>query len=384
MYTNADRWRSYARFNAKRSLDDRQDTSTADSNVSHSDQHTDDESEPEQVFSLPRNVQPMGYIDTSKMDMASMDTPLDDRNPGYRMMKSMGWTVGEGLGAQRTGIKDPLALPKEQSMLGIGKQAEMEETHAQSTSQRKLMQSEKLLVETDEARMAREALLEQQRERQENVQEARKAFFCELCQKGYKKVGEYETHLSSYDHNHKKRFKEMRDTARKAGGGKAGSDRDKQREKERKREEKELKKMLGNACVKAHGTPVSSVKSSATEDGDGNTVERERPNEATLDPTKSNLPEKEDGAWVQEGKESAPNETLVPAKPSGGWSTDPAPPMHAPQTHHQRSGGWSTESAPLPTPLLPPKSTLSFGMQKTHNGPKGPSNTSIKFGFKKR
>lgn len=32
----------------------------------------------------------------------------------------------------------------------------------------------------------------------------RKTFFCELCSKQYKLATEYEAHLSSYDHNHKK------------------------------------------------------------------------------------------------------------------------------------------------------------------------------------
>ena len=32
---------------------------------------------------------------------------------------------------------------------------------------------------------------------------ARSAFFCELCQKGYSRMNEYEAHQSSYDHTHK-------------------------------------------------------------------------------------------------------------------------------------------------------------------------------------
>ena len=30
------------------------------------------------------------------------------------------------------------------------------------------------------------------------------AFYCTLCDKQYTKISEYETHLSSYDHNHRK------------------------------------------------------------------------------------------------------------------------------------------------------------------------------------
>ncbi|KAI9770012.1 MAG: hypothetical protein M1840_003723 [Geoglossum simile] len=38
----------------------------------------------------------------------------------------------------------------------------------------------------------------------ESAREARKSFFCELCQKGYSRMNEFEAHESSYDHQHKK------------------------------------------------------------------------------------------------------------------------------------------------------------------------------------
>ncbi|CAK7203807.1 hypothetical protein SEUCBS139899_006555 [Sporothrix eucalyptigena] len=43
-----------------------------------------------------------------------------------------------------------------------------------------------------------------------SAREARRAFFCELCQKGYTRMNEYESHLSSYDHAHKQRMKDMK------------------------------------------------------------------------------------------------------------------------------------------------------------------------------
>ncbi|ERS98446.1 c2h2 finger domain containing protein [Sporothrix schenckii 1099-18] len=43
-----------------------------------------------------------------------------------------------------------------------------------------------------------------------SAREARRAFFCELCQKGYTRMNEYEAHLSSYDHAHKQRLKDMK------------------------------------------------------------------------------------------------------------------------------------------------------------------------------
>ncbi|KAK5128462.1 hypothetical protein LTR85_003130 [Meristemomyces frigidus] len=44
----------------------------------------------------------------------------------------------------------------------------------------------------------------------ESAREARKSFFCELCQKGYARMNDYEAHEGSYDHQHRKRLKEMK------------------------------------------------------------------------------------------------------------------------------------------------------------------------------
>jgi len=43
----------------------------------------------------------------------------------------------------------------------------------------------------------------------ESAREARKSFFCDLCQKGYSRINELETHESSYDHTHRKRRKDL-------------------------------------------------------------------------------------------------------------------------------------------------------------------------------
>ncbi|KAL9109800.1 MAG: hypothetical protein Q9187_008125 [Circinaria calcarea] len=48
----------------------------------------------------------------------------------------------------------------------------------------------------------------------ESAREARKSFFCELCSKGYSRMNEFEAHESSYDHQHKKRLKEMKQMQR--------------------------------------------------------------------------------------------------------------------------------------------------------------------------
>src|ERR1700761_3481770 len=43
-----------------------------------------------------------------------------------------------------------------------------------------------------------------------SAREAQKSFHCTLCAKGYTRMNDYEAHLSSYDHSHKQRLKDMK------------------------------------------------------------------------------------------------------------------------------------------------------------------------------
>jgi hypothetical protein len=49
-----------------------------------------------------------------------------------------------------------------------------------------------------------QVVAEREQKIQSEVKEIRKVFFCELCNKQYKLAMEFEAHLSSYDHNHRK------------------------------------------------------------------------------------------------------------------------------------------------------------------------------------
>ncbi|KFH42544.1 G patch domain-containing protein-like protein [Hapsidospora chrysogenum ATCC 11550] len=42
------------------------------------------------------------------------------------------------------------------------------------------------------------------------AREAQRAFYCSLCSKGYSRMNDYEAHLSSYDHAHKQRLRDMK------------------------------------------------------------------------------------------------------------------------------------------------------------------------------
>lgn len=71
---------------------------------------------------------------------------------------------------------------------------------------------------------------------QNEVKEIHKVFYCELCNKQYKLAMEFEAHLSSYDHNHRKRFKEMKEMH-------GSSSRDDRQKREQQRLEREMAKI---------------------------------------------------------------------------------------------------------------------------------------------
>lgn len=49
-----------------------------------------------------------------------------------------------------------------------------------------------------------QVLAERELKIESEVKEIKKVFFCNLCNKQYKLAIEFEAHLSSYDHNHRK------------------------------------------------------------------------------------------------------------------------------------------------------------------------------------
>lgn len=46
--------------------------------------------------------------------------------------------------------------------------------------------------------------MEQQKAIKAELNMVKSAFYCALCDKQYERISDYEVHLSSYDHNHKK------------------------------------------------------------------------------------------------------------------------------------------------------------------------------------
>lgn len=94
----------------------------------------------------------------------------------------------------------------------------------------------------------------------ESARELRRAFFCEMCQKGYARINEFEAHENSYDHQHRKRLKEMKALTRNP----TAAVRDVRAEKKRRENEgmlsgnlQSVEKDGGGAAV--GGRPVNAV-----------------------------------------------------------------------------------------------------------------------------
>ncbi|XP_028551940.1 G patch domain-containing protein 8 isoform X2 [Dendrobium catenatum] len=208
-------------------------------------------------FRLPINHRPVENLIIDDLEQASLDTQLTSSNIGYRLLQKMGWK-GKGLGKDEQGIVEPIKAGIRDPKLGVGKQEQDDFFTAEENVQRRRLEVE--LEETEELAKKREVLsfscnfyylvastacfvqmmtiqviAEREQKIQTEVKEIKKVFFCNLCNKQYKLAVEFEAHLSSYDHNHRKRFKEMRDM-------RASSSRDDRQKKEQLRQEKEVAK----------------------------------------------------------------------------------------------------------------------------------------------
>jgi len=116
-------------------------------------------------------------------EMVTLETKIRDTNIGYAMLQKLGWKDGEGLGARGqgectnnsqnerrstdhshimallTGRADPVPFEVKNDSLGLGK-ANLDYTVIEATvSQRRDLDSERLLRETEEQRRAREVRL---------------------------------------------------------------------------------------------------------------------------------------------------------------------------------------------------------------------------------
>ncbi|KAH6835927.1 D111/G-patch domain-containing protein [Perilla frutescens var. hirtella] len=183
-------------------------------------------------FRLPINHRVTENVDLDNVEQASLDTHLTSSNVGFRLLQKMGWK-GKGLGKDEQGIVEPIKSGIRDARLGLGKQEEDDYFTAEENIQRRKLDIE--VEETEELVKKREVIAEREQKIQSEVKEIRKVFYCDLCNKQYKLAMEFEAHLSSYDHNHRKRFKQMKDMH-------GSSSREDRLKREQQRQEREMAK----------------------------------------------------------------------------------------------------------------------------------------------
>ncbi|XP_010241427.1 PREDICTED: G patch domain-containing protein 8-like isoform X1 [Nelumbo nucifera] len=183
-------------------------------------------------FRLPIEHRPTENLDLDNVEQASLDTQLTSSNIGFRLLQKMGWK-GKGLGKNEQGIVEPIKAGIRDHKLGVGKQEQDDFFTAEENVRRKKLDIE--LEETEENAKKREVMAEREQKIQTEVKEIQKVFYCDLCNKQYKFAMEFEVHLSSYDHNHRKRFKEMKEMH-------STNNRDDRKKREQLRQEREMAK----------------------------------------------------------------------------------------------------------------------------------------------
>ncbi|KXS12039.1 hypothetical protein M427DRAFT_137599 [Gonapodya prolifera JEL478] len=113
-------------------------------------------SDSEEEFSLPIDQGTTGYIDWASIEASSMDQHIPEWNVGYKLVAKMGWQKGDSLGRTNQGIKEPIRIDVKEDPYGVGKKEELHTLLDASTAQRRLLESEAILNETDEQRESRE------------------------------------------------------------------------------------------------------------------------------------------------------------------------------------------------------------------------------------
>jgi len=140
-------------------------------------------------------------------ETASMDKKIAKDNVGYQLLLKMGWDENKGLGKNLSGMYEPLKIELKQDFMGLGKKEIDDYWTDPDKVKRKTLESEKL--ETPQLVETRKQTAEKEEKIKSDVMQMTNSFYCELCDKRYKRISEYEAHLDSYDHHHKKRLMDM-------------------------------------------------------------------------------------------------------------------------------------------------------------------------------
>ncbi|KAL5519019.1 hypothetical protein ACEPAH_702 [Sanghuangporus vaninii] len=282
-------------------------------------------------------------------EVITVETKIKNTNKGFAMLAKMGWAEGTPLGLSGDGRVDPVPFTVKQDSTGLGKATQDFRMIETTVSQRRNLDSERMQFETAEQRQQREAAVAQKAAVKSELSNVLRPFYCELCDKQFQNVAQYDEHTNSYAHHHKARARDMNANHPVRAGGREEAER--RREKERKREEKELRKLARAAGIKLSAPPVAHSAASSTPGEDKGfkksgwaSVGDALPS-STSATSASSTPAKS-WAAVSGPSPSAPSGSPPPPPPS---ASAPLPPIH----QGFRSGGWSTLATSIEAPFTP-------------------------------
>ncbi|KAI8995315.1 hypothetical protein BD414DRAFT_435003, partial [Trametes punicea] len=196
------------------------------------------------------------YSRKPEREVVTVETKIKSTNIGFSMLAKMGWVEGSPLGRSGEGSRvDPIPFYIKNDLTGLGKASQDVRMIETTVSQRRELDSERQIKETEEQRRQREEAVARRAAVQSEISNVLRPFYCEVCEKQFQNVAQYDEHTNSYAHHHKIRFREMQAAQRASRNSK--EEVDKRKEKERKREEKELRKIAKAAGVKMSKPPVA-------------------------------------------------------------------------------------------------------------------------------
>ncbi|KAI0271517.1 hypothetical protein BC834DRAFT_922277 [Gloeopeniophorella convolvens] len=333
------------------------------------------------------------YVRGPVREVITVDTKIKSTNKGFAMLAKLGWVEGTPLGLSPDARVDPIPFQVKNDATGLGKTNQDFRMIETTVSQRRELDSERQRNETEEQRRAREGNVARRVALQSEIQEVLRPFYCDVCDKQFQNVAQYDEHTNSYAHHHKIRFRDMQNAQRAKQN--TPEEQDRRKEKERKREEKELRKIAAAAGVRVGKgmsggapalapVPVSVPTDAATPSGSG----FKKGGWANTGPssTADEPPPAARGGWATVGPPApapAPGGVNAPPSSSGGWSAaapdsvprpDSARERSQPHEQHHhlhqpapafRAGGWasidSTTRTPPPASISPAPPTAADG-----------------------
>ncbi|KAI0651646.1 hypothetical protein C8Q79DRAFT_934373 [Trametes meyenii] len=337
------------------------------------------------------------YTNKPENEVVTVETKIKSTNVGFSMLAKMGWVEGSPLGLSGDGRVEPVPFYVKNDLTGLGKANQDVRMIETTVSHRRELDSEKQIKETEEQRRQREVgytsllsfhpsahasppaqeAVARRAAVKSEISSVLRPFYCEVCEKQFQNVAQYDEHTNSYAHHHKVRFRDMQAAQRATRNSK--EEVDKRKEKERKREEKELRKIAKAAGVKMVKPPVALAPVAET----GTTPEEpskpsgfRKSGWATVGASASNAVPPEGhskrSGWTTVGSTQPPASTT---STQGGWATastpvsppsiappPPPPSTSGPATPQRadystapafRTGGWTSLDTSGPVPILP-------------------------------